>query len=57
MQKRRGATSAGASATSSLRSTMSSTPLSRARKEIGDAPLVELYRQMRLIRRFEEKCQ
>lgn len=57
MQKRRGATKAGSPATSSLRSTMSSTPLSRARKDLGDAQLVELYRQMMLIRRFEEKCQ
>jgi pyruvate dehydrogenase E1 component alpha subunit len=57
MQKRRGATQAEVPAASSLRSTMTSTPFSRARDQLGDAQLVELYRQMMLIRRFEEKCQ
>ena len=56
MQKRRGATQAEVPAASSLRSTMTSTPFSRARDQLGDAQLVELYRQMMLIRRFEEKC-
>ena len=37
MQKRRGATQAEVPAASSLRSTMTSTPFSRARDQLGDA--------------------
>ena len=58
MQQRRGTVLAAKAATKkSVRSTMSSTPLTRAREELEAAQLVELYRQMMLIRRFEEKCQ
>ena len=58
MNKRRGTVPAGKSATKkSVRKTMSSTPFTRAREQIGDERIVDLYRQMMLIRRFEEKCQ
>jgi len=57
MPTRRGTAKAEKSAQQSVRSTMTSTPFSRAREQLGADQMVELYRQMMLIRRFEEKCQ
>jgi pyruvate dehydrogenase E1 component alpha subunit len=57
MPIRRGTAKAEKSAQQSVRSTMTSTPFSRAREQLGADQMVELYRQMMLIRRFEEKCQ
>lgn len=57
MPARRGTAKAEKSAQQSVRSTMTSTPFSRAREQLGTDQMVELYRQMMLIRRFEEKCQ
>ena len=57
MQKQRGSTKAVTSATQSVRSSMTSTPFTRALEHLGADQLVEYYRQMMMIRRFEEKCQ